>query len=244
MKQNTYLLCCLILFVTSCKTTQLQQLTQSVTTQKISLGSIGLDKDFILQKGFNSAAIPIYKKGIKVAVSVLPFTKQTYKLFLKANQSQGEKVSFTYVDSLPTKPQFVELQIADKVALIDALNEHNNQSVKNYLEHNSSANIVISTSVAFNKQDLVKLQEADAVFLEENGSKMYVLQLYRSGSKTDMIHFNEGVVFTFKAASCCWQENSRHQLNIVDLVNQFNSCPNKTYLRASRAKKTINYFKL
>ena len=82
------------------------------------------------------------------------------------------------------------------------------------------------------------------MFLVENGLKMYALQLYKNGDKTDMIRFNEGVVFTFKTASCCWQENKRYQLNIVDIVEDFNACPNKTYSSANRAKKKVNYFKL
>lgn len=237
-------LCVCMLLVISCKSLSISQETQTTTEQKVSLGTIGLDKDFILQSGFNGAAVPTYSKPIKVSALVKPFTKHTYKSFLKAKVSQTSNVDITYVDSIDVKPQFIQLKIADKVTLISALNEKTNKDVKDYLSHNTSANIVTHISAAFNSKNLEAIQQADAVFLVETETKTYALQLHKTNVKTQVIQFNEGVVFAYKTSNCCWQENKKRQLNIVDFVSEYNNCPNKTYRSANRAKKKINYYKL
>lgn len=70
-----------------------------------------------------------------------------------------------------------------------------------------------------------------------------VLELYTNSKLSQKINFNQGIVFKHKASSNCWQENSKQQLEIVDLV-EAGACPKKTFKSANRAKKDINYFKL
>ena len=60
--------------------------------------------------------------------------------------------------------------------------------------------------------------------------------------KTETIPFNKGVIFQYKTSHCCWQEDKRHRLNIVDLVSKFKNCPNKTYRNSNRAKKRDKLF--
>lgn len=244
MTKYTFLLSCLICLVTSCKSINLTQSSQTTTTQQVHLGSIGLDKDFILQTQYNTAAIPSYKSPIKVAVSLKGFTKSSYKTFIKASRLQSVNVDVRYVDSIAVKPTYLQIDIADKITLVSALNTTENTSVKDYLKNNPSANIVTSISIACNYQDLEAITKADAVFLVESSLKTYALQLYKDRTKTQLIKFNQGVIFGYKTAYCCWQENNRRTLDIVDLVDDQNSCPNTTFRKASRAKKKIDYLKL
>ncbi len=243
MNKNIYLFSFIILLFCSCKTGSIYGEAQNATKHKVALGTIGTDKDFILQSGFNSAAVPTYKNPIKVSALVTPFTKQTYKTFLKAKVLQSANPNVGYVDSLKVKPKYIQLKIADKVNLIKALNEKSNQSIKDYLTNKTSANIVTNISVAFSSEVLESIQEAESIFLVETKSKTYALQIDKSNAEKQIIHFSEGVVFAYNTANCCWQENKKHQLNIVDFVTDYNSCPNKTYRSSSRAKKKINYFK-
>ncbi len=244
MNKNIYLCSFIILLFCSCKTGSIYSEPQNVTKHKVALGTIGTDKDFILQSGFNSAAVPRYKNPIKVSALVTPFTKQTYKTFLKANVLQSAKTDVDYIDSLNVKPKYIQLKIADKVNLIKALNEKSNQSIKAYLSNKTSANIVTSISVAFSSEVLKAIQQAESIFLVETKAKTYALQIDRSNAEKQIIHFSEGVVFAYNTANCCWQENKHRQLDIVDFVTGYNSCPNKTYRSSNRAKKKINYFKL
>lgn len=238
-----YIGCFLLLFL-SCKTLSLNQVYQKQTTQQVTLGSIGLGKKVILQKEFNNTSIPTYITPIKISLQLAPFNNQTFKAFTKANALQMADVTINYIDSIKTKPNYVKLQIADKVSVINALNNEENSKVKKYLSYNKKANILTSISMAFHKNNLEAIIKADAVFLVEKRYKTYALQLYKAGVKTQTIFFNEGVVFGFKGSSCCWKENNRHQIDIVDIVSQFNNCPNKTYRSAKRAEKkvsTINF---
>ena len=228
----------------SCKTSSIFQESQTNTKQQVSLGSIGLEKKIILQHNFNNTAIPDFENPVKLSVLTKSFTKQIHKSFLKAKTSQSASVLINYIDSLKVKPKFIQFKIADKVTLIKALNNSTNQSVKDYLRLNKTANIVSSISIAFGKQHLELIHQADAIFLVESGIKNYALQLYKAGEKTDVIQFNKGIVFAYRMANCCWQENNRHQINIVDLVSEFSHCPNKTYRSSKRAKQKVNYYKL
>lgn len=231
---------CLLCLLTSCKTIYLGQDSQTATTQQMALGSIGLEKDFILQTEYNNAAIPTYKTPLKVAVTVEPFNKQSYKQFKKAKALQAANFSIKYIDSIKQKPKYVKFKIADKVAVISALNDTNNNAVKSYLKNNNQTNILMSMSMALNQTDLEAVINADAVYLIEKSQKNYVLQLQQDSTKTKTLTFNQGVIFAYKGANCCWKENQRHQIDIVDLVTNFNSCPNKTYRSAQRAEKKIN----
>ena len=221
-----------------------QQTPSKKTTQQLALGSIGLDKEFILQTGFNSAALPTYSAPIKVSVRAVPFTKSKYKQFLKANKLQASNVTIGATDSIVKKPMYIEFNVADKIALLTALNQSENTNVKTYLKNNKSSNVLTSVAMAFNPEDFEAIMTADAVFLEESSLKTYALQLYKDGNKTALIKFNQGTVFGFDTSNCCWQENNKRQLTIVDLVNGFSACPNGTYKSANRANKKVNYFKL
>lgn len=234
----------LVLSMFGCKTISIHQASQTNTTQQVTLGSIGSEKEFLLQKEFNGNAVPNYKSAIKLAIITKLFTKQTYKAFTKAKALQSADINIYYVDSIPNKPTYIQLQIVDKVAVINALNNQENKEVKAYVSHNTDASVLTSISMALNQNDIENIASADAVFLIEKGLKTYVLQLYKDDVKTQTIQFNQGVVFEYKTSSCCWKKNKTQQLNIVDLVGRYNDCPNGTYRSLKRAQKTINYYKL
>lgn len=226
-----------------CKTVSLQT-SQTKTTQQIPLGSIGTNKDFLLQQHYNNTAIPNYQNLIKLAVSIKPFTKQSFKAFEKAKTLQVANVNIVNVDSFPNKPYYLELHIADKVGVINALNAEGNTGIKEYLSHDPRTNVVMVISLALNNTDLETIKTAEAVFLVEHSPKTYALKWYKDKTNTGIIPFNAGVMFEYQTAHCCWDENNRRQLHIVDLVTTFNSCPNGTYRSANRAKKNSNDFKI
>lgn len=244
MPKSIFSIYALLILFSSCKTSSILNESQTSTTQQVCIGYVGLGKDFILQSNFNTTATPNYKEPIKVSVSKVPFTKITYKTFNKAKALQAANVNINYIDSIPEKPNYIRLQIADKVSIVKALNNENNKDVKTYLEHNKTANIITSMSLALNKDDLNAIVSADALFLIEKNTKTYALQLYKKGVKTKLIWFNSGVVFEYKTSHCCWEGSRPDKIDIVDIVNQYNNCPNKTYKSANTAKNKIkNYYK-
>jgi len=238
------ILLCLFLVVTSCKTVTIEHSSQSITNKKVSLGSIGLDKNQILEHNYSTTAIPSYEKPIKIDVSKIPFSKTTYKAFTEAQKNQNATIGIKYVDSLDNKPEFLKLDIADKVTLIDALNNRENKNVQKYLSANYNASIITSISIAFDSATINKITNAESVFLIENNLKSYALGVFKNGKIVEYISFNKGIVFTYNSSNCCWQANNAHRINIVDIVAGKQNCPNKTYPSAKQAKRKINYFKL
>ena len=172
------------------------------------------------------------------------FEKATYKAFENANALQSQKVSITYIDSLPNKPHFLLLKIADKVAILNALNDKQNMDVKNYLTNKYDAKVVSSISIAFSDTQMQAILNADNVFLAQNGRKSYELQLYNANKLLQTISFNDGVVFGYNTSGFCWQENDKYKLQLVDIVDGNRSCGPKTYKSAKTAKKNVNYYKL
>ncbi|GAA3553916.1 hypothetical protein GCM10022395_01820 [Snuella lapsa] len=208
------------------------------------MGSVASSKDFMLQQAYNTAAIPEYEKNIKVAVSIIPFSKTTHKSFLNARSRQSSNVTIHYVDSLDSKPTYVHLKLSDQISIIEALNDQINKGVKDYLSLNPDAEVITGVSMAFNEPEIKRLTTAESVFLVETEPKVYALQLINENAAPQYIKFNQGVVFAYNSSNCCWQENKKHRINIIDLVGQYDNCPNRTYRSAHRAKKRINYYKL
>jgi hypothetical protein len=242
IKQLLPLLCLPFLFI-NCKTGSILQEQQTKTTQQVTLGSIGTGKDVIWQSGFNSSALPTYQQPIKTTVINKIFNNQTHKAFTKAKALQSADVNIQYVDSIPNKPHYLQLQIADKVEVLNTLNMEENSRVRDYLGRNAQAKVLSSIWIAFNKTDFDAILSADAVFLIENGAKTYALQLKKDNKKVGVIPFNQGIIFGYDTSNCCWQERKRNQIEVVDLVGDFKSCPNGTYRSARRADKSIQDYK-
>ena len=221
----------------------MQQESQNTTTQQIILGTVGEQKRFVLEQDYNHTALPKYKLPIKVNVNAIVFTKPTFKAFSKAKVSQSQNVSINFVDSLHTKPKFLKLELADRITVLNALNAKENRDVFQFLQNKSEAHLVTSISIAFNTKDITTLINAEEVFLEVDGIKNYALKTYKNGELQQTIQFNQGIIFGYQTSSCCWKQNDKYQLEIVDIVERNDQCPNKTYKSSKRAKKKINYYK-
>ncbi|PWK20028.1 hypothetical protein [Xanthomarina spongicola] len=233
----------MVLAFTGCKTISVQDNQYQTAKEQIVLGSIGQDANYLLEQHYSSSAIPNYITPIKVQATAVPFNKSSYKSFQQAQPFQTTKVQIKYVDSLELKPSFINLEIVDQVGLITLLNDKTNADIKEYLVNQTESHIVTYISMAFPENILKDLQDAEEVFIEPSGKKSIALHLYKEKELIKIVNFFEGVVFAYKTASCCWKENDKYQLEIVDLVDANDNCPNKSYLSAQNAKKEINYYK-
>jgi hypothetical protein len=228
----------------SCNSVKINNGFQKTTTQNLLLGTIGEQKDFILEQDYNQTAMVQYSNPVRINVSLSDFNKTTFKAFEKAKKGQAAELNITFVDSLENKPKYLNLEIADRVAVLNALNSKENKDIFQYLQNKPNAHLVSNLTVAFNESLTNAIIKADKVFLEQDGIKNYKLSLYKDNKIAQTILLNEGVVFTFKTSSFCWKQNNQYQLEIVDIVKVEDKCPSKTYKLAKRAHKNINYFKL
>lgn len=232
-----------LLLFSSCKSISVQNKQYQTTTQQVVLGSVGQDEHFVLEKTYNHIGIPNYSKPLKLYVTQISFDKTTLRAFEKANVLQAAKLNINFVDSLETKPTFLNIQTVDEISLMQMLNGKENNDVKNYMMNQDQSHIISNVSVVFDEIVMQQIIKAEEVFLEPSGIKSYTLNLYSNKQLIKSIHFSEGVIFGYRTSSACWKEDEKYQLQIVDLIEGDNKCPNKTYKSAKRAKKKINYFK-
>ncbi|MEO8934106.1 MAG: hypothetical protein ABI295_07340 [Xanthomarina sp.] len=227
----------------ACNSISVQDKPYKKTKKQIILGSIGQDANYLLEQHYSNSAIPNFTTPIKVQATAVSFRKSSIKSFQKAQAFQTHKVQIKYIDSIELKPRFLNLEIVDQVAFINMLNAKENMDIKQYLINQNKSHIITHVSVAFTESTIQDIQEAEEAFIELTGKKSIALHLYSNNKLIKVVGFFEGVVFAYKTASCCWKENSKHQLEIVDLVDGKNKCPNKSYLSAQKAIKKINYYK-
>lgn len=233
----------MVIGLSGCKTISIQKEAQQTTTQNMMLGVVGNQKAFFLEQDYNHVAIPDYNQPIKVQPNVIAFSKSSFSAFKSAQQTQNNTIDVNYIDSVKTnQSSFLKLEIADRVSVIKALKSKENTEVFQFLQNNNQTHIVTSISIALNQGDQDVIRNADEVFLETSGVKNYVLKAYINKALQQTIKFTDGVVFTYQTSSACWKEDSKYQLQIIDLVERNDKCPSKSYLSAKRAKKKINYF--
>lgn len=233
----------LLILVYSCKTVSIQSEAQETTTSTKVLGFIGKKHSNFNVIDYDIAAIPNYDQPIKVSIVQVPFTKEAFKAYSKANKLQEANFDIAYNDSLKTKPFFLKINIADKLTLLNMFNSHENLGIKEYLAINPDLHVITGVSTVLPDSTAQLLLSAQEVFLEEVGKKSYVLNVYDGAKKKGQVSFKDGVVFTYRPSFPCWQEDSKYQLKIVDLVEDGRTCPSKTYSSAKNAKKKINYYK-
>ncbi|TCK65001.1 hypothetical protein DFQ05_2213 [Winogradskyella wandonensis] len=211
------------------------------TTERLQLGEVGEDKNFLLEKDYSHTAIPIYEEHIKVNVQSQEFSRASYNLFLKSKEKQHHSVKVDYTDSLKVKPRYLELSIADRVSVINSIMSNENTGVDNYLLNKPDAHLISSISIVFTNEQQNRIQEADEVFVKSFGVKSYALYLYRKGVLIDTIPFSNGVVFKYSTSNFCWKQEGYSAWSIVDIVENDESCPKGTY-RSPKKEKSLNQY--
>lgn len=242
MKKCLYCFALILLYV-SCKSISVNQRPQIVTETPVILGNIGLITNNVLQKHFESVAVPLFSESLKLQVLSDEFSKQTFKIFSKANTTKNT-LNIAFADSLKKKPQYIHLQFLDRVAVTNQLNNSKNTGVRSYLEHKEDAQLVTSVAIAFSDQNISKILTASEVFLIQSSSKKFSLQLKDTAGNEEILEFSDGVIFAYQLSSFCWSENDKHKVVIGDIINNTENCPANTYKKASKAIQKENYFKL
>ncbi len=213
------------------------------TVEQLQLGEIGEDKNYVLEKSYTHTAIPSYDQPIKVNVKQQAFSNSSFKAFEKATVHQNKKIAVNYVDSLETKPKFLKLQIADRVAVINNINNKENEDIEGYLQNKAEAHLISEVSMVFSAQQQTAILRADEVFVKTYGVKSYALHLYREGVLVDTIPFSEGISFKYGTSNFCWKEVRYSTWEIVDLVAQDERCPKGTFRFPKKDKDVNDYLK-
>ena len=208
----------------------------------VVLGAIGTEDNELLSSEFKVTAFPEYAKGIRVYATQKDFTKNTYKKLLKS--PEASKVPVTYIDSIANKPKYLQIEIMDRIALLEEIKAAANTSIESYIETQTDIKLVSAVTLVFPKAIQDEITKAEAVFLQNNAYKQYEIALVKDGKSYKQISLKEATVFDYELSCFCWGENERRKVELKAIVDNNDSCPKGTYKDADKARDKMDYFKL
>ncbi len=232
----------LLLSIISCKTVQVNQLSQKTTKTVVELGAIGKVTKNIETTVFQITTLPYYEQKIRVAAGITTFTDNTFNAYVQAALQQNKKIKITYIDSVANKPGYAHLQIIDKVQLLNELNATSNKPINTYLQNTNKSVIITSVSAYFDAIELSSISQAEEVYLVNNKPQKYSLALVKNGKTFAVIDFSKAVPFAYTTASFCWKKE-HGKISIANIVEHRETCAKDTYKNVAKLNKKINYFK-
>lgn len=227
------------IFLTSCASYQSKLQTAAITFPE--LGSLINVKDNLLFESEEQIGILNFDEELLVSTMELPFNKASYTKYLNYLEKANRVNSVSYTDSMPYKPKYIRLQLLDKIALTELLNNDNNKGVRSYLENDADYKLVTSLDVTVTDELRSVLMESETILLQKDTKNKLLIYVINNNQKR-RIDFSHLEVFDFNYVSFCWGEDRYHQKLIKALVQENESCPKNTYSRASKVKSKIKSF--
>jgi hypothetical protein len=235
----------LLTALSGCQTARIKNEKYKISSATTELGSIGHGKTiFNIENNFTTKSFPELKNKIRLDIQILPFNEKLDKVYsekAKVNQSQNK---INYIDSIPTKPEFVTVSIMDLTGYANELNQPHNKNILTYLDDTKEAVVITRVALALPGDDLVKLRQADTYYLVNEQERKYTIELFKQGKRTDTIDLNLGVPLAYKLGRFCWAESERHKWYIGDIVEDSHGCKGMTKYEAREKKTETNLFKM
>lgn len=208
-----------------------------------SIGDIGKHSKSLVHSTFHKVGTPSLKNHIALSVMEFPFTKSKFKKYLEMETAKGKKPRLTYVDSLPNKPKYLCVEIADKIGIKEALNNAHNSGVKTYLENDDQYTIITKIAVTSDKATMTALTKSDALSLIDNRNGNITLELLK-GQDRSFINLSTMEVFDYEVSGFCWGETKYGKKQIEALSSNGESCPRGTEKKAYKLDNATSFLKL
>ena len=242
MKKIIYLL--IIISIASCQTIKVKEQSYKTSNSKIELGALGEAKSIgYLKNSFAITAYPIIEEKIKLEVAIMPFTKNTNKIYQSKARFNQKQSAINYVDSLPIKPEMVSIKISDIASLVNDLNSSANTKELNFIKNNERTTLITSVLVVLNNTEIEKLSNADTYYLVQSDIAKHTIALYKQGKKIETIDLSIATIIGYTVGKFCWFENEKGKWQIGDIVQKGNSCKGNTY-RKVKPKKEKSLYKM
>lgn len=216
----------------SCNALPIQSVQKDASTS-IELGAIGIMSSRLVQNQFQINAIPSLEQKIRVK-SIAKFFDKTTISYYNKNQPDTTK-TITYIDSLTIQPKYLQLEIIDKVTLLEELNAKSNKTVVAYLKTAENTLFISSVSIKFPEMIQNNIQNAEEIFLMNSDNKKYVLALFNKNKLSEIIEFSTGDIFEYETSNFCWGVNDKHNIVITDITD--GKCGKNTYKTYHKAHK-------
>lgn len=236
-----YLLVLFVIF-SACNTVKVKNDSYKVTNETVDFLAVGKSKkSYNQQNHFESFGFPKLEDKIKLYVEVLPYTKALNKIYVSKKEFNQNQLKSTYIDSVEVKPEVLLVSIADKAALVIAINNKDNSSLRDYIQTTEKASIVTYFVLNANKLTLDKIKQADSYYLVQTNDAKYEIALYINNKKTETLTISSEDVLAYQTNDFCWMENAKGKWIIGDLVDEGTSCNGKTYKKVQPKKEKSLY---
>ncbi|ALM08807.1 hypothetical protein SB49_14135 [Sediminicola sp. YIK13] len=230
----------ILLLIHSCAPYKAELQKEDITFPE--LASIVKSKGQFWYANDSQIGVPNWQGPIKLTVQELPFNKVSYREYARYIKKSGKINSIAYLDSLPYKPKYLQLQLVDRIGFTNILNGEENNYVRNYLENDPDYKLVTSLEVTVKDSDFLLLTNADLVLLEQDAYKKMYLTVMNKGQKKELPMSNLEV-FGYEVSSFCWGEDRYHHKRIKAILSGGESCPKGTYSKATKVQADQSYLK-
>lgn len=229
----------------ACQTVKVKNETYKVSPATVELGSLGQSKStFNLDNDFETRSLPKLQNKVRVDVAVLPFHKQLNKVYNGKAKYDQNLTPIHYIDSLPVKPEYVNIQLFDTQGYLNELNESYNQDVFTLIKDTKKTTVVTSVAVTLSAENIAKIKQADSYYLTNEQDRKYNLLLFKSGKKTETIDLHSGKVLAYKLSKFCWSVTDRGRWYVADIVDDNSSCIGKTTEKVKEKDREKSLFKM
>ncbi len=230
------------MIVTSCNTLpKKDKLYQSYTT--IDLGVLGLNKKGIRKSQFQVIGVPEYSKKIKLSATFKSFNISNYKSYKEYIKNTSQQQLAEYSDSLDYISNYLQLEIQDKVAVVNTINDKN-ENIRNYLLKNPELTIVTKLKIVAIKQFYENVKKANAFYLQTLNDKQQFLLMYDQDKLLAKISIASLQTFEYELSSFCWSVSDRETMKIIGIVSEGEKCKNGlTRNPRKQIIKNINKYK-
>ncbi|MCD0464993.1 hypothetical protein [Flavobacterium sp. ENC] len=232
-----------LLICVACQTTKIKNETYKIATSSPELGSIGQSQiKNGVENNFAVRTLPKLENNIRVSIDIVPYNKQLNKVYASKAKYNQNQAKVTYVDSLPNKPELVTIKILDVNGLVNELNSQHNSDVLRLLQNTEKTQIITAVAVTLSLDELTKIRQADAYYLTNSLDKKYLITLYKSGKKTDIIDISTQIIIAYQSSKFCWAQSSKTKWYIADIVTDNTNCKGNTKSIVPRKEEDKSLF--
>lgn len=234
---KTILLALAILCLNACKVVDAQHFgKKEKQLSGLAIGILGLENG-LFENEFEAKAQPILKEKLTVNVQQKTFNKLRFKRF---ERMQGSAVmGLQYIDSLPNKPTFFEVELTDDIAYASAIRENANNGVYAFAKANKDTRVVTKLSLVFSGEGLPL---DDVYYLTKGKNGACQLEGVSLNGNRKLYPFSDAVIFDYELSYFCWGTDTYGKINAFDLVEEGKSCKSPLSRRAKLFNKEKNLF--
>jgi hypothetical protein len=211
-------------------------------TQDVEILALGKSKSDLNEKNFETSSVGLIRNKIRVGVSKHSFTKSLFKNYTSQLLVVGMKKKIEYIDSISEKPTYYKVQLLDRVAFIDELNQEYNKSLLSYLKQTEGVYVISNISIVLSEKNIQLINVSDDFYLLTSTNKKAVIHAFKNDVEVGVLDMSLDFVLDYKLSKFCWGKGDSEKPEIFDVINEKEKCSYGTYENANQiVPKTYDF---